>query len=239
LLFAAGCEDEGSYIPDAADVTPPGRITTLEAVASDDSTVTLTWLAPGDDPRGGVASEYEIRYQIRDQRSPWWMHAAPIVKMKSTAPYLGLHETVTISGLLPAERYYFAMKAADEVPNWSAMSDVAEVLVRPLNVSGRWVGLIYDYYPWLRGDVRIDLDLVDNGGKVTGTYEFDQYQGTLQSGFCRGGNVVLNVRVESHDTDYLFTGDLEGNRIHGICWIQSISTGEVYRTFSWYVERVD
>ena len=136
LFFTVGCEDKGSYFPEPADRTPPGRITTLEAVASADSTVTLTWRAPGDDPHRGVASQYEIRYQKRDERSPWWEYATPILEIESTAAYLGLIETVTIAGLLPAERYNFAIKAADEVPNWSAMSNVADVLVLPLNVSG-------------------------------------------------------------------------------------------------------
>jgi hypothetical protein len=241
LLLAAGCEDKGSYIPEPADLTPPGRITTLQAVASADSTVTLSWHAPGDDPRHGVASQYEIRYQRRDERSPWWECATPILEVASTAAYLGLVETVTISGLLPAERYYFAIKAADEVPNWSAMSNVAEVLVLPLNlsVSGKWVGLIYHYYPWLHGHVRIDLDLVHIAYRVTGTYEFAEHQGVLHSGMSRGGNVVLNVRFESHDEDHVFSGSLEGDRIEGIYWVQSISTGEIYGTLPWYVERVD
>jgi hypothetical protein len=37
----------------------------------------------------------------------------------------GSSETLTVTGLSPDTTYYFAMKTADEVPNWSGLSNVA------------------------------------------------------------------------------------------------------------------
>src|SRR6185503_8742955 len=36
----------------------------------------------------------------------------------------GTKENVTVTGLNPGTTYYFALKTADEVPNWSGISNV-------------------------------------------------------------------------------------------------------------------
>ena len=35
----------------------------------------------------------------------------------------GQPETLTVTGLTPSTTYYFALKIADEIPNWSALSN--------------------------------------------------------------------------------------------------------------------
>jgi chitodextrinase len=37
----------------------------------------------------------------------------------------GTAESFVVTGLAPGTRYYFAVKTADEKPNWSALSNVA------------------------------------------------------------------------------------------------------------------
>ncbi len=237
-----GCdEDKGGYVPGLPDVSPPSRVTSLEAWASGDSSITLRWLAPSDDPRSGVAARYEIRYQKGEQDLPWWTSATTIMEMESEAPYFGVWETVTISGLVPAQTYFFALKAADEVPNWSEMSNVAEVYLSPVippDVSGRWVGIangMWDFWPsW----EEIGLDLSQSGYRVTGTYELGGDSGSLHSGAFLGNQLVFVIRFESRDFDYVFTGTLLDDHIDGVWWIQSVSTGEVSPARTWYVDRI-
>ena len=56
---------------------------------------------------------------------------------------------MNITGLLPDTDYYFAMKTADEVPNWSTLSNVAAIRTGPsssdiippaavTNLAGTW-----------------------------------------------------------------------------------------------------
>jgi hypothetical protein len=240
LTLVAGCEDKGGYIAEPGDVTPPGRVNSLEAIDWGDSTVMLRWLAPWDDPGTGVAAKYEIRYQRGELALPWWESATPIVEMESTAAYFGLVETATVSGLEPYETYQFALKAADEVPNWSEVSNVAEIYVPPVippDVSGRWAGTaycLYDFYPWWD---EVSLDLTQSDETVTGTYEWEGFSGSLHSGDCRGGRIVLVIRAPSLDADYVLTGTLEKDHIDGEYFLQVISTGEILYQCPWYADR--
>jgi len=79
----------------------------------------------------GVASAFDLRYS----RSPitassfgsatrWTSTPAP------AAP--GTTQSVTVTGLLPSTTYYFAIKTADEVPNWSSISNVVSHTTSPM-----------------------------------------------------------------------------------------------------------
>jgi hypothetical protein len=237
LILPDGCEDRGSYIPEPIDITPPAAINSLEAIASGDSTVTLRWLAAGDDPTSGIAAKYEIRHQCREQVDPWWASAEFDLEVSSRAAYWGLFETVTISGLIPMERYYFAVRAADEVPNWSGMSNVAEVLVEPVDVSGNWSGYVWGLFS---NDLRqdpIDLGLWYSGpgGNLTGTYRLLDWSGFIQSGSITGDEVSLIIRLQLWDRDFWFSGTVSGREIGGRCSMRSTSTGEVLKSGEWRV----
>jgi len=85
----------------------------------------LEWTAPGDDGMTGTASQYDLRYSTSAITSAnfgsatrWLTTPAPGVS--------GSLQNTTITGLLPNTTYWFAMKAADEVPNWSVMSNVVQ-----------------------------------------------------------------------------------------------------------------
>jgi hypothetical protein len=104
------------------DTTSPSTVTNLGASNPTPISVTLSWTAPGDDGNTGTATEYDIRYSttmITD--SNWWW--AVQCTGEPTPKTAGETETFTITGLTPATTYYFALKTADEIPNWSPISN--------------------------------------------------------------------------------------------------------------------
>ncbi len=95
----------------------------LQAAAASANSVTLHWTAPGDDNTTGTASQYDVRYSTSPITEANWTSA--LQASGEPAPQVGgTPESFTVNGLLPATTYYFAIKAADEVPNWSAISNV-------------------------------------------------------------------------------------------------------------------
>lgn len=93
-----------------------------------DSTVTLLWTAPGDDGNVGTASRYDLRYRtvpISGTDTLTWWNAATLVSGLPTPHPAGSTDSVRVRGLTPLTTYYFIIRAADEVPNWSGFSNVA------------------------------------------------------------------------------------------------------------------
>jgi hypothetical protein len=105
------------------------------------SSVQLSWTTPGDDSLSGTASQLDLRYSTSvinatNFASATRWNAAP----SPAAP--GTRQTTTVTGLLPSTTYWFAIKTADEVPNWSGISNVisratlaATDAVRPAQVT--------------------------------------------------------------------------------------------------------
>ena len=95
-------------------------------VASDSSSnsITLHWTAPGDDGSSGRANQYDIRYSTANITNNNWASATQVNGEPAPA-VAGAAETFTVQSLQPNTIYYFAIKTADEVPNWSALSNVA------------------------------------------------------------------------------------------------------------------
>jgi len=105
------------------------------------TSVQLTWTTPGDDSLTGTAASFDLRYSASAitaanfaSATRWTGTPAP------TAP--GTTQSVTVSGLNPGTTYWFAIKTADEVPNWSAISNILSVttpvagdVVRPAAVA--------------------------------------------------------------------------------------------------------
>lgn len=97
------------------------------AVASD-STATLRWTAPGDDGTVGQASRYDLRYRttpISGVDTLSWWNAATVATGLPVPRASGATDSFTVRNLTRATTYYFIIKAADEVPNWSGYSNVA------------------------------------------------------------------------------------------------------------------
>ncbi len=105
------------------DVVAPAAVTDLGSNTVRASRATLTWTATGDDGTTGLASQYDIRYATVPLTEANWAAASQATGMPvPKAP--GSAETFILHGLTPLTTYYVAIKVADEVPNWSAISNV-------------------------------------------------------------------------------------------------------------------
>jgi len=127
IAFALpGCSDDDPATPQI-DTTPPGTVSNLQiAVGSQtDSSLTLTWTAPGDDGDAGQAATYDLRWNLSDiSDDTAWAASTPIDSAGIPQP-AGANESLMISGLEAGQTYYFALETLDEVPNRSARSNVA------------------------------------------------------------------------------------------------------------------
>jgi hypothetical protein len=115
----------------APDTTSPGAVTTLAITSATPTAATLAWTAVGDDGGSGTASTYDLRYSTTQIRGENWDAAAQAVG--EPAPQSsGRPETFVVSGLTSGTAYYFALKAGDEVPNWSDLSNVTTGATPPM-----------------------------------------------------------------------------------------------------------
>ena len=123
LLVCCSEEDTPTNIEPPGDEIPPAAVTDLTAVEATDSSVTLHWTSPGDDSSTGTATEYDIRYSTSIIDEACWQTAS--LAACAVAPREACcAETLVVGGLLQGTWYYFALKTADEVPNWSYLSNV-------------------------------------------------------------------------------------------------------------------
>jgi hypothetical protein len=122
IIQLVSCADKKATAP--VDYSPPSRIINLVAGNPTDSSMTLQWTSPGDDADTGMAYGYDLRYSIYPLSDSNWSTASKVLglPLPSLAGYL---EEFTITGLAAATRYFFAIKAVDETPQWSLLSNVA------------------------------------------------------------------------------------------------------------------
>lgn len=115
-----------SNVPTGAtlqETTPPSTIANLGAGNETSNSIRLTWTAPGDDGNIGTAAQYDVRYSLSNITAANFGSATAAIG-EPTPATPGTVETFTVTGLVANTTYYFAVKAADEVPNWSAISNV-------------------------------------------------------------------------------------------------------------------
>jgi hypothetical protein len=108
-----------------ADTVPPATITNLAVTTSTTASITLTWTAPGNNSMSGNATGYLVKYStsggITDAN---WASATNFTESQSWVPVKnGTAETHVVTGLSPNTQYWFAIKAYDEVPNYSSVSN--------------------------------------------------------------------------------------------------------------------
>ncbi len=112
------------------DTIAPSRIRDLVVSAASRSALTLRWHAPGDDRGTGTAIAYDIRYSSDSITDANWDQATRVAA--TTVPHLaGSDQWQDVEGLAPATTYYLAIKASDEVPNWSGLSNIAKGTTQP------------------------------------------------------------------------------------------------------------
>jgi formylglycine-generating enzyme required for sulfatase activity len=106
-----------------ADSIPPGPVASLAAsTGTAPGTVELSWIAPGDDGTTGTASAYIIRCNSVPVTDNNWAASIDVDGEPPPQP-AGSVESMTVTGLQPGGLYYFALKALDEMPNTSALSN--------------------------------------------------------------------------------------------------------------------
>src|SRR5262245_30055061 len=104
------------------DTTPPAAITSLAVTSTTSTSATLSWTAPGDDGSTGTATTYDIRRATSPITTDAAFAAATPITGEPAPAIAGTVQSMTVTGLTASTTYYFAMKTADEVPNWSALS---------------------------------------------------------------------------------------------------------------------
>jgi hypothetical protein len=107
-----------------AEEFEPAAVTDLYAEAVTETSFELTWTATGDDFHSGQASRYEIRYSNRPIETEGEWNAATPVANPPTPKSSGEKETF-IAEVDFNQNYYFALKVADEMDNWSELSNMA------------------------------------------------------------------------------------------------------------------
>jgi hypothetical protein len=114
------------------DVTTPAKITDMTITSTTDSTITLRWMAPGDDGMTrGPAYKYKMRYYIEpmdfETRWQWWGAAYPDGEVynlpKPGEP--GTTDSMTVQGLNKNTTYYFSIRSRDETPEPDCWSDLS------------------------------------------------------------------------------------------------------------------
>ena len=99
-----------------------------QAQTAADSSVTLLWTASGDDGNVGTATSYQIRYRTvgiaATDTASWWGSATNVPGVPVPHP-AGTTDSMVVRGLTPLTTYYFLIRVADEVPNWSGYSNLA------------------------------------------------------------------------------------------------------------------
>lgn len=89
---------------------------------------TITWTAVGDDGLVGTASRYDIRISTVPITPQTWELALQL-DGEPIPQVAGSLETYLLRNLETGRTYYVALKTADEVPNWSEISNVLMVLI--------------------------------------------------------------------------------------------------------------
>lgn len=107
--------------------TAPMTVLDLAAEAISDTSFLLTWTAPGDDGLAGTASQYDVRYSKFFITPAEW-DAVSQVEGEPNPKAGGEPDGCVVSGLDPDENYYFVLKTADDVPNWSEMSNCCSAM---------------------------------------------------------------------------------------------------------------
>ncbi|MBM3319163.1 MAG: fibronectin type III domain-containing protein [Candidatus Eisenbacteria bacterium] len=118
--LSCGHEENPAWMRDS---TAPARIEDFAVASVTCSSATLRWTAPGDNGIEGRASQYDIRYSSEFvPRASNWVDAFQAVGEPDPANP-GEADSLVVRKLSPATKYYFAIRTADERPNWSPISD--------------------------------------------------------------------------------------------------------------------
>lgn len=112
------------------DTNAPAVVSNLSAINPTTNSIGLSWTSPGDDAGNtgnfGTPASYDVRYSTSAITDSNWSSATQATG-EPAPKTAGSTETMTVSGLNSSTTYYFALKASDEVPNQSVLSNIASL----------------------------------------------------------------------------------------------------------------
>ncbi|HEX7899501.1 MAG TPA: fibronectin type III domain-containing protein [Planctomycetota bacterium] len=143
LGLVPACGDDSSS--GSVDTTPPGAVASLTAANPTETTMELSWLAPGDDGASGTATSYDVRYSAAAITDANWAAATPAVG-EPTPALAGTLQGFTVTGLTRETTYHFALRATDDQGLESALSNIPSAatldLTPPAAVADLTVGTV-------------------------------------------------------------------------------------------------
>lgn len=110
-----------------AESIPPAAVTDLTVGLVTLTTVQFIWTAPGDDGHVGRATTYDMRHNAYTITEQNWNGCVYVLNEPQPGA-AGSVQTMTVAGLESFRLYNFALKSADEIPNWSALSNSVSVV---------------------------------------------------------------------------------------------------------------
>ena len=118
-------------LPQIFDIIPPAPVADLQIMSVNDSSVVLSWSAPGDDSTSGEAAAYDIRYSdipptIVSNPMLVYLYASSQVLNEPAPKAAGEIESLTVDGLNPLKTYYFMLTTLDDAGNRSALSNITQ-----------------------------------------------------------------------------------------------------------------
>ena len=110
----------------AEDGTRPAPLAIVLGATTTNS-VTLAWNAVGDDSLAGTADHYEVRWSTSPITAANWTAATNVTSGVPVPAAPGTTQGCTATGLDRSVDLWFAVRVADEVNNWSQLSNVIAV----------------------------------------------------------------------------------------------------------------
>lgn len=113
------------------DEVPPAAITDLATVGVSENTVDLEWTAPGDDGNSGTATSYDIRWSLDPIETLSDFEEATQLGGEPTPAESGTVQSFTAENLPFGSEVYFSIRTADEVGNFSEISNSPSATTEP------------------------------------------------------------------------------------------------------------
>ena len=112
---------KGASLP-GSDTIPPAQVLDLGSVLVGQTYADIQWMAPGDNGTQGRASQYDLRFSTQGPLNDTNFGSGTPVVTPIPQP-AGTMERMNVTNLLNGTRYWFAIRTADSVPNWSPVSN--------------------------------------------------------------------------------------------------------------------
>ena len=164
------------------------------------ATVTLKWIAPGDDNNTGRALLYDVRYARFPVIESNWDDCLQVDGVVPTPMEAGSLEQMDISGLEDRALYFFAIKTVDDAGNWSPVSRLATFALCEEGCIG------------IRGNVSADpheqIDITDLVFLVSFLFSGGPAPACPMEGDINGDNgSIIDVTDLSYLVDFLFNSN--------------------------------